>query len=58
MDRRRLLFIGLTALLVGSLSSSAVYHSLQKRTTSGATGVKVVVAAAILPPEIGLERAM
>jgi len=50
MDRRRLLFIGLTALLVGSLSSSAVYHSLQKRTTSRATGVNVVVAARDLAP--------
>jgi pilus assembly protein CpaB len=51
MDRRRLLFIGLTALLVGSLSSSAVYHSLQKRTTSRATGVKVVAARDLAPGE-------
>jgi Flp pilus assembly protein CpaB len=45
MDRRRLLFIGLTALVVGSLSSSVVYHALQTRMTPKATGVEVVVAA-------------
>lgn len=50
MQRRRLLFIGIAALLVGSISSSAVYHSLQKRITRPLPGVAVVVAARDLTP--------
>lgn len=50
MDRRRLLFIGMVALLVGSFSSSAVYRSLQARATRPAPGVEVVVAARDLVP--------
>jgi pilus assembly protein CpaB len=56
MNRRRLLFIGFAALLVGSFSSSAVYHSLQKRMTRQAPGVEVVVAAHDLAPGQELEE--
>src|ERR1700693_4029768 len=56
MNRRRLLFIGSAALLIGSFSSSAVYHSLQKRMTRRAPGVEVVVAAHALAPGQELEE--
>jgi pilus assembly protein CpaB len=56
MNRRRLLFIGSAALLVGSFSSSAVYHSWQTRMTRGALGVEVVVAGHALAPGQELEE--
>src|SRR6266481_8604279 len=42
MQRRRLLFIGIAALVMGSIFSSVVYQSLQKRMTPATTGVYVV----------------
>ena len=45
MDRRRLLLIGIVALLVGAFTSFAVYRSLQKRIVQPPPGVAVVVAA-------------
>lgn len=56
MDRRRLLLIGIAALLVGSFSSSAVYRSLQKRMVPPTPGVEVVVAARELVPGQALEE--
>ena len=56
MNRRRLLFLGLAALLVGGFSSLAVYHSLRKRMVVIPTGVKVVVAAHDLAPGELLEE--
>jgi pilus assembly protein CpaB len=50
MDRRRLLFIGMAALVIGGLVSSALYRSLQKRMTPGRPGVYVVVATRNLMP--------
>jgi pilus assembly protein CpaB len=45
MNRRRLLFIGLLALLVGSFSSFVVYRNLRKQAMLPAPGVAVVIAA-------------
>jgi pilus assembly protein CpaB len=50
MDRKRLLLIGIAAVLVGSFSSSVVYKSLQARITHPAPGVAVMVAARDLAP--------
>jgi len=50
MDRKRLLLIGVAALLVGSFSSSLVYRSLQARSARPVPGVAVVVAAHDLAP--------
>lgn len=50
MDRKRLLLIGVAALLVGSFSSSVVYRSLQARSARPVPGVAVVVAAHDLAP--------
>jgi pilus assembly protein CpaB len=50
MIRRRLLFIGLAALLLGGFSSSVVYRSLQKKIVRPTPGVAVVVAAHDLSP--------
>lgn len=55
MNRRRLLFLGLVALLVGGFASSAVYRSLQKHMPAEKVGVKVVVAARDLAPGEPLE---
>jgi hypothetical protein len=40
MDRRRLLFIGMAALVMGGLISSAVYRSLQRRMIPQKPGVQ------------------
>jgi len=45
MNRTRLLFIGVLALALGGLLSSAVYKTLQSRTSPPTQGVDVVVAA-------------
>jgi pilus assembly protein CpaB len=50
MNRKRLLLIGMVALLVGSLSSSIAYRSLVARITRPVPGVSVVVAAHDLAP--------
>lgn len=50
MIRRRLLVIGLAAILLGGFSSSLVYRSLQKKIVRPAPGVAVVVAAHDLFP--------
>jgi pilus assembly protein CpaB len=56
MDRRRLLFIGMAALVMGGLISSAVYRSLQRRMIPQKPGVHVVVAARNLMPGQKLEE--
>jgi pilus assembly protein CpaB len=56
MQRRRLLFIGIAALVMGSIFSSVVYQSLQKRMTPAANGVYVLVAAHNLMPGEKLEE--
>ncbi len=56
MNRRRLVFIGIAAVLVGSFSSSAVYRSLQKRMERPVTSTPVVVAARDLMPGEALEE--
>jgi pilus assembly protein CpaB len=56
MNRRRLVFIGIAALLVGSFSSSAVYHALQTRLSRQQPGVEVVIAARDLAPGEQLEE--
>jgi pilus assembly protein CpaB len=45
MDRRRLVLIGVAALVMGSTFSSVVYHALQRQMTPAKPGVYVVVAA-------------
>jgi pilus assembly protein CpaB len=50
MDRKRLLLIGIAALLVGSFSSSVVYRALQARIARPAPGIVVLVAAHDLVP--------
>jgi pilus assembly protein CpaB len=56
MNRRRLLFIGFAALLIGTFSSSAVYRSMQKRMERPSPGTPVVVAARDLVPGEPLEE--
>lgn len=50
MNRKRLLLIGMCALLVGSISSSIAYHALVARITRPVPGVPVVVAVHDLAP--------
>ena len=45
MNRTRLLFIGLVALVLGGLLASVVYRTLQARTAPAPPGVDVVIAA-------------
>lgn len=56
MYRKRLLFIGIASIVLGSLLSSVVYRSLQRRMTPERSGVYVVVAARNLMPGQKLEE--
>lgn len=56
MHRRRLLFIGLAAVVAGSVLSSVVYRTLQRQMAPAKPGVSVVVAARDLIPGQKLEE--
>jgi len=56
MNRKRLVFIGLASIVLGSLVSSTVYRHLQRRMIPERSGVYVVVAARNLMPGQKLEE--